>query len=43
VYLAALLVVYVVMFGVIYFMWREICGGDAASPAPVAAGNQVEM
>lgn len=44
VYLAALLVVYVVMFGVIYFMWREICGGDAASAAvPVAAGNQVEM
>lgn len=44
VYLAALLVVYVVMFGIIYFMWRGICGGDAASPAaPVAAGNQVEM
>ena len=43
-YLGMLLVLYVVMFGVMYFMWREICGGSAAAPtAPVTAGNQVEL
>lgn len=29
-YLAAIVVVYVVMFGVMYFMWRDVCGGQQA-------------
>ena len=33
VYLGALLVMYVVMFGVMYFMWRDICGEPAAPSA----------
>ena len=41
VYLAMLLVIYVVMFGVMYHMWRDICGGDAAQ-SPVA-DNRVEL
>lgn len=32
VYLGALLVVYVIAFGVGYFMWRDVCGGQAATP-----------
>jgi hypothetical protein len=28
IYLGMLLVIYVVMFGVMYFMWRDICGDD---------------
>jgi hypothetical protein len=32
VYLGALLVMYVVLFGVMYFMWRDICGEPAAPP-----------
>lgn len=32
VYMAMLLVLYVVMFGVMYFMWRDVCGAtDAAT------------
>ena len=38
VYLGMLLVVYVVMFGVMYFMWRDICGEP---PAPVAARDDL--
>ena len=34
---AFLLGLYVVLFGIMYYMWRDICGGDAAStPAPPA-------
>lgn len=44
VYLGMLLVLYVVMFGVMYFMWREICGGDVPAQAPQALpDNQVEL
>lgn len=43
-YFALVIAIIVISFGVMYFMWRGICGGSAASPAtPVAAGNQVEM
>lgn len=34
VYVGMLLVIYVVMFGVMYFMWRDVCG-DAPAPAAV--------
>ena len=34
VYIGMLLVVYVVMFGVMYFMWRDICGEAPAAEAP---------
>src|SRR3546814_2811548 len=35
VYFGALLVLYVVMFGVMYFMWRDVCGeGGDAPPLP---------
>jgi hypothetical protein len=34
VYLGMLLVVYVVTFGVMYFMWRDICGEPPAPEAP---------
>jgi len=36
VYFAALLVLYVVMFGVIYYMWRDVCdeGGGQVPPLP---------
>lgn len=40
VYLGMLLVMYVVMFGVMYFMWRDVCG-DA--PATAASDNQLEL
>jgi hypothetical protein len=40
VYIGMLLVMYVVMFGVMYFMWRDVCGD--APPAPVN-GNQLEV
>lgn len=39
VYLGAMLALYVVMFGVMYFMWRDICGG--AAPAPTDRDHQV--
>lgn len=42
-YLIGLLLLYVIMFGVMYFMWRDICGDAAVASAPVAAGNQVEL
>ena len=35
VYLALLVAIYVIAFGVMYYMWRDICG-DAASPASPA-------
>lgn len=41
VYLGAMLALYVVMFGVAYHMWRDICGDDAAAPVP--ADNQLEL
>jgi hypothetical protein len=41
-YFAVLIAIIVISFGVMYFMWRGI-SGDATPPAPVAAGNQVEM
>ncbi len=34
VYIGMLLVVYVVMFGVMYFMWRDICGDPTTPEAP---------
>ena len=34
VYLGMLLVVYVVMFGVMYYMWRDICGDPPAPDVP---------
>lgn len=36
VYLGALLVMYVVLFGVMYFMWRDVCGGE---PPPAPPGH----
>jgi hypothetical protein len=40
VYFAMILAMYVVMFGVMYFMWRDICGD--ASPAPVSPADQFQ-
>jgi hypothetical protein len=37
VYIALVLTLYVVMFGVMYFMWRDICGGSDTSTQAVAA------
>ncbi len=34
VYIGMLLVVYVVMFGVMYFLWRDVCGDAPAADAP---------
>lgn len=42
VYLGMLLVMYVVMFGVMYYMWRDICGDDAPT-ADATTGNQLEL
>lgn len=36
-YIALLLAVYVVMFGVIYHLWRDVCGGDEMTDAPADA------
>ncbi|MEN5118029.1 hypothetical protein ABE488_11960 [Luteimonas sp. TWI662] len=41
-YLALLLVLYVVMFGAMYVMWRDICG-DAAAPAGPPPGSTIEL
>src|SRR5690606_21116737 len=41
VYLAMMLLMYVVMFGVMYHMWRDICG-EPVVPPPLP-GNQVEL
>lgn len=41
VYLAMMLLMYVVMFGVMYHMWRDICG-EPVAPPPLP-GNQVEL
>jgi hypothetical protein len=40
VYFAMILAMYVVMFGVMYFMWRDICGD--ASPAPASPADQFQ-
>lgn len=37
--LGAMLVLYVIGYGVMYFMWRDVCG---EAPPPVANDNQVE-
>jgi hypothetical protein len=39
-YLGMLLLMYVVMFGVMYYMWRDVCG-EAAAPAE--RGDQLEV
>lgn len=36
-YIALLLAIYVVMFGVMYHLWRDVCGGDDLAEAPVDA------
>lgn len=43
IYLGMLLVVYVVMFGVMYFMWRDICGEAPAADAPAARDDRIEL
>lgn len=40
-YFAMLLLIYVVMFGVMYHMWRDICAGPAEPPA--LPGDRVEL
>ncbi|TWG92163.1 hypothetical protein L599_000200000350 [Luteimonas sp. J16] len=40
-YFGLILLMYVVMFGVMYHMWRDVCGAPAAPP-PLPA-NQVEL
>lgn len=43
-YLIAVVVALVVTFGIMYFMWREICGGAAPSlPQQALPDNQVEL
>jgi hypothetical protein len=37
VYVGMLLVLYVVMFGVVYHMWRDICGSEPMRNDAVAA------
>jgi hypothetical protein len=39
-YFAMILAMYVVMFGVMYYMWRDICS-DAA-PTPAAPADQLQ-
>jgi len=41
VYIGMLLVVYVVMFGVMYFMWRDVCG-EVVPPA-VPVDDRIEL
>ena len=40
VYLALLVAIYVIAFGVMYYMWRDICG-DAA-PVPAGSADQLQ-
>jgi hypothetical protein len=40
-YLGMILLMYVVMFGVMYHMWRDVCGAPPAPPP--LPGNQVEL
>ncbi|TWT18782.1 hypothetical protein [Luteimonas wenzhouensis] len=40
-YLGMILLMYVVMFGVMYHMWRDVCGAPPAPPT--LPGNQVEL
>ena len=42
IYLGMLLVVYVVMFGVMYFMWRDICG-DTTPVADAPRDDAIEV
>ena len=41
IYIGMLLVIYVVMFGVMYFMWRDVCGDAPEPDAP--RGDQIEV
>lgn len=43
VYLGAMLMLYVVMIGVMYFMWRDVCSEDGAGDRTLVTGNQVEL
>jgi hypothetical protein len=37
-YIGLLLSIYVVMFGVMYYLWRDVCGGnDATAPSSTEA------
>ncbi len=40
IYFGMILLIYVVMFGVMYFMWRDIC---ADAPPPVPRADQLEV
>jgi len=40
-YLVLMVVVYVIAFGVMYYMWRDICGRDAAS-TPASPADQLQ-
>lgn len=40
-YIALLIVIYVIAFGVMYYMWRDICSDDA-SPAPASPADQLQ-
>lgn len=42
IYFAMILLMYVVMFGVMYFMWRDICT-DAPPPLPLPRADQLEV
>jgi len=37
VYVALFLVMYTVLFGMAYFLWRDVCGGDVATTTPAMA------
>ena len=40
-YIALLIVIYVIAFGVMYYMWRDICGDDA-SLVPASPADQLQ-
>ena len=42
IYIGMLLVIYVVMFGVMYFMWRDICS-DSAPVADAPRDDTIEV
>ena len=48
-YLAFMVVLYVIMFGVMYYLWRDVCGpalpqGEAPPPPPASSNNhQIEL
>ena len=41
IYVGMLLVIYVVMFGAMYFMWRDVCGDAPAAVAP--SDDRIEL